>query len=83
MRLVEVIRRGDDYGVDLIELEQILEIGEHVGDREPLRDRARLGPIVVAKGDELRSLDLREYRKVRELSYRPSTDEPKPDRISS
>jgi hypothetical protein len=83
VRLVKVIRRGNHNCIDLIELQQILEISEHVGDREPLRDRARLGPIVVAKGDELRSLDLREYRKVRELSYRSSTDEPKPDRISS
>jgi hypothetical protein len=80
---VKVIRRRDHDGIDLIELEEILEIGENVGDLEPLSDGACLGPVVVAKGDELRSLDLREHGKVRELRYRPSSDEPESDRVAS
>jgi len=81
VRLVKVIRRSDYHRIDLIQLEQILEIGEHVGDLEALRDRARLGPIVVAKRDELGAFDFREHREVRELRYRSSADEPEPDRL--
>ena len=80
--------RGSDFAVidevmdeHLSQLEQILKIGEHVGDLEALRDRARLGPIVVAKRDELGAFDFREHREVRELRYRSSADEPEPDRV--
>jgi hypothetical protein len=78
---MKVIGRSDYYRVDLIQLEQILEIGEHVGDFEALRDRARLGPIVVAKGNELSALDFREHREVCELCNRSSADKPEPDRV--
>jgi hypothetical protein len=83
VRLVKVIRRRDHDGIDLIELQEILKIRENVRDLEALGDRARLGPIVVAKGDELRSLDLREHGKMRKLRYRPSSDEPESDRVPS
>jgi hypothetical protein len=74
VRLMKVIRRSDHDGIYLIELEQILEISEHVGDLEPFRDRAGLGPIVVAERDQLGSLDFGEHREVRELRYRASAD---------
>src|ERR1700737_3696176 len=75
-----MIRRGDHDCIDLIELQQILEIGERVRDLESLRDRAGLGAIVVAKRDELRSFDFREHGEVRELSYRSGADKSEPDR---
>ena len=77
---MKVIRRGDHHGIHLIELQQILEVGEHVGDLEPLGDGARLGPIVVAQRDQLGSLDFRKHREMRELRYRASADKSESDR---
>src|ERR1700681_3264873 len=75
-----MIGSGDHERVDLIQLAQMLEIGEHVGDLEPLRDRARLRTIVVAQRDELGALDFREHGEMRELRYRASADESESDR---
>ena len=40
MWLVQMIRSCDDDGVDLIQLEQILEIREHIRDAQTLGDGA-------------------------------------------
>ena len=77
--LVQVVRRGDHYRVHLIQLQQILDVGEHVGDLQPLCDRAGLGAVVVAERNELRSLDLGEHRQVRELGNRSRPDEAEAD----
>jgi hypothetical protein len=67
MGLVQVVRRSNHDRIDLIELEQILEISEHVGDLQPFGDRAGLRSVVVAERDELRALELRQDRKMSEL----------------
>jgi hypothetical protein len=78
---MEVIRCGDDDGIDLIELEQILEVSEHVGDLQPLGDRARLGTVVVTERDELGAFELRQHGEVRELCDRTGAHEADADGI--
>jgi hypothetical protein len=56
---VEVVRRADDHGIHVTEIEQILDIGHDIGDAEALGEGARLGPVVVAEGDELRATEAR------------------------
>ena len=65
MRLVEVVRRSDDDGIQVIELEQILDVGERVADAEAIGERARLGPVVIADGRKFRPAHLRQNRQVR------------------
>ena len=48
VRLVQMVRRRDDDRVELVELEQVLDVREHVGDVEAISERARLRAIVVA-----------------------------------
>src|SRR5687767_5628657 len=48
VRLMKMIGRGDDHRVELIELEQVLDIGEDVGNSESIGERARFGAVVVA-----------------------------------
>jgi len=79
VRLVKVIWRGDDYGIDLIELEQILNVGEDIGNLETLGDGARLRTIIVTESYELRALDFGKHWKVRELCDRPRADESEAD----
>ena len=67
MRLVQMVRRRDDDRVERVLLEQILDVGEDVGDAEAVGERARLRPVVVAERDELRAAHLRQHRQMREL----------------
>jgi hypothetical protein len=60
VRLVQVVGRTDDHGVDVGEREQVLDVGNDVGDAEALRECARLGPIVVAEYGELRAAEPRQ-----------------------
>ena len=62
---MDVVRRSDDDGVQVIQLEQILDVGERVADAEPIGERARLGPVVIADGRKLRPAHLRQNRQVR------------------
>ncbi len=71
MRLVQVIGRCDNDRVNLIELEQILDVSEHVGNLQALGYCTGLGSVVVAESDELRALELGEDGKMRELGNRP------------
>ena len=48
VRLVQVVRRRDDHRVELVELEQVLDVGEDVGNVEAVGERARLRRVVVA-----------------------------------
>src|SRR6266496_6655756 len=79
MRLVQVVRCGNDDRIDLIELEEVLEVGEHIRDLEPFRDRACFRSVVVTERNELRAFDLREHGQMRQLRNCPSADEPEAD----
>ena len=59
MRLVEVVRRSDDDGVEVGELEQILDIVERIANAEAVGERSCLGAVVVADGRELGAPHLR------------------------
>ena len=48
VRLVQMVRRRDHDRIQLVELEEIFDIGEHVGNVEAVRERARLRAVVVA-----------------------------------
>ncbi len=67
VRLVEMVRRGDDDRVERVLLEQILDVGVDVGDAETVGERARFRPVVVAERDELRAAHLRQDRQMRDL----------------
>ena len=67
VRLVEVIRRRHDDRVEIVELEQVLDVGERVPNAESIREGARLWPIVVADGRELGAAHLRDHGKMGEL----------------
>ena len=60
VRLVKMVRRRDDDRVQLIELEQVLDVGEDVGNVEAISERARFRPVVVAQRDQLRPAHFRE-----------------------
>ena len=76
---MKVIWGGDDDGVDLIELEQILYVSEDIGNLETLGDGARLRTIIVTESYELRALDFGKHWQVRELCDRSRADEPEAD----
>src|SRR5437773_5616047 len=79
MRLVQVIGCGNYDGVHLIELEQILDVGEHVGDLQSLRDGTCLRSVIVAERNELGAFELGQHRKMRKLRDRPRADEAEAD----
>src|SRR3954464_6554484 len=81
MRLVKMIRRSDYHRIDLVQLQQILDVGENVRHFQTLGNGARLRPVVIAKGDQLRSLDLGEHRQVCELRDRSRADQSKANGI--
>ena len=68
VRFVQMIGRGNDDGIELVGVEQLLEVGKHVGHIEAVSERARLRSIVVAERNERGSAQLRQHRNVRELS---------------
>ena len=75
MRLVQMIRGGDHHGIDLIELEQILDVGEDVGNLHTLGDGARFRAIVVAQRNQLRAFDFGDNGQVRQLRDGPRPDQ--------
>jgi hypothetical protein len=75
VRLVQVIGRGDDDGVEVVVFEHVLDVVEDVGDVEPVGKRAGLGAIVVAQRNQLHAAELAEHRKVRELRDRARPDD--------
>ena len=79
MRFVEMIRSRNDDGVDLFRVEQLVHVREYVRHPEPLREGAGFRPVVVTYRYELRALDSRENRQMRELrngacAYEPEAD---------
>src|SRR5256885_1147634 len=75
VRLVQMVGCGDDDCVNLVELEEILDVGKDVRNLHSLGDGARLRTIVITEGDELRAFDLRNSRQMCELCDRPGADE--------
>ena len=65
--LVQVIRGGDDDGVEPVVLQQLVDVGEHVRNAKPLRQSAGLWPVVVANRDEGGAFDFRQHGQVGEL----------------
>jgi hypothetical protein len=79
VRLVQVVRSGYDYGVNFLGIEELVYVGEDVGNAESLSERSGFGAIVVAKRYEPRAANTREHRKMCKLRYRSRADETKPD----
>ena len=79
MRLVQVVRRRDHHRVQLVAVQQLLDVGEDVGDVEAVGERPRLGAIVVAQRDEAHPLRARDRGEVRQLGDRPGADHGKAD----
>jgi hypothetical protein len=78
MRLVQVVGGRDDHRIQLIRLEQFLEVGEHIRNRETIGQCARLCAIVVAECDERCPPELRENGNVRQLGNRTRADDGDP-----
>ena len=76
VRLVEVIGRRDDDRVEIIELEEVLDVGEDVGNVESVGERAGLRAVVVADGRELSAAHLGEHRQVRQLGDSARSHDP-------
>jgi len=79
VRLVQVVRRRDHHRVQLVALQQLLDVGEDVGNVEAVGERTRFRPIVVAERDEAHALGTGDGGKVRELRDRPRADHRKPN----
>jgi len=65
----------DDHGVQLLEAEQPLVIGDRVRNAEALRHDARLLGIVVANREDLDVLHARQGGKMIDLGDGPDPDE--------
>ena len=76
--LVKVVGSGDDDSVEPVVLEQLVDVGEHVGNTEPLRESARLWSVVVANRDERRAFDFRQHGKMGQLRDGAGSDEREP-----
>jgi hypothetical protein len=74
VRLVQMIRSSDNYRIEPVMLEKLLDVREHIGNAESLREGARFHSVVVADRNERRAFDFREHRKMRELRNRAGTD---------
>ena len=70
VRLVQMARRRDHHRVELVDLEHLIDVREHIRHAEPLRQRARLRAVVVAERHELRAAQPREHGKLRHLRDR-------------
>ena len=75
VRFVEVIGRGNDDRVEFVAVEQLLEIGEHVGHVEAIGQRTRFGRIVIAQRDQLGAAQLGQNWDVRQLGNRTRADD--------
>ena len=58
MRLVQVIGRGDDNGIELIRIEKLIDVGENVGNSKALSECTGLWTIVIADGNKTRAANL-------------------------
>src|SRR5262245_19455707 len=75
VRLMQVIGSCDDDGVELLDLEEILDVGAGVANAEAVGEGASLRPVVVTHGGQLDAAHLGEHRDVRELRYGAGADE--------
>jgi hypothetical protein len=82
VRLMQVVGRRDDHGVEVVGLEQVLDVREGVGDPESLGEGARLGSIVVAQRNHLGAAHLRKHGQVCELCDRSRADHADPDPVA-
>jgi hypothetical protein len=79
VRLVQMVRRRDYDCVELVGIEQLIYVGEDVGNAKTLCQCTSFWTIVVADRDKLRTANARENRKMRELRNRSCADESKSD----
>lgn len=56
---VQVVRGRDDYRIEFVGIEQLVDISKDVGDPEALGECACLGSVVVADRDEFRATETR------------------------
>src|SRR5256714_10793348 len=77
-----MVGRRDDDRIDFIELEQIFNVGEYVGDLHPLGDCAGLRAVIITQGDELCAFHSGESWQMRELGDRARADETEPDGLA-
>ena len=75
VRLVQMTRRRDHHRIELVELEHLIDVREHVGHTEALGQRACLGAVVVAERNELRASKPRERGKLCHLRDRADADD--------
>ncbi len=57
---VQVVRGRDDYRIEFVGIEQLVDISKDVGDPEALGERPCLGPVVVADRNKLRATETRQ-----------------------
>ena len=62
-----MIWSSDNHGVKPVVIEKLLDVGEDIGNAEPLRESASFHAVVVADRNESGALDFREHWKMREL----------------
>ena len=77
VRLVKMVWCRNDYCIQLVRIEKLIDVGEDVRNSETLRESASFWSIVVADRDELCALDLRKNGKMRELCDRAGTNQSK------
>lgn len=75
MWLVQMIRRSDNHCIEPVMIEKLLDVGEHIGNTESLRESARFDSVVVADRNERRAFDFREHGEMRELRDGTCADE--------
>jgi hypothetical protein len=74
MGLVKVVRGRDDYRIELVGIEKLIDVRKNVRDTKTLSERACFGTIVVAYRNELGASDLRQDWQMRELRNRAGTN---------
>jgi hypothetical protein len=79
VRLVKMIGRRDNYRIELIRIEKLIDVGENVGNTKTLGESARFWSIIVANRDEFSAPDFRQNGKMRELCDRAGTNQSKPN----
>src|SRR5438270_12372397 len=70
-----MIRRSDNHCIEPVVIEKLVDVGEHIGNTESLRESPRLHSVVVADCDERRTFDFREHGEMRELRDGACADE--------
>ena len=81
VRFVQVVRRGNDDRVEFVDVEQLLEIREHVGHVESIGQRTRFGRIVITQRDQLRTAQPGQNGNVRQLGNGTRADDGDTDAV--